>query len=137
VSECDREASIIRRPWPTGGCCAMELQLGIDRRSITGLSGWMLCYQQLYSANRSLLPAKTYSPSPSLTSARCGDQSHATAALTPDRRPSTHCTRGWVRPRAGLGGCGESRHHRDSISRSSSLKRVAILNELPRPLVAY
>jgi hypothetical protein len=24
VSECDREASIMRRPWPTGGCCAME-----------------------------------------------------------------------------------------------------------------
>jgi hypothetical protein len=23
VSECDREASIIRSPWPTGGCCAM------------------------------------------------------------------------------------------------------------------
>jgi len=24
VSECDREASINRRPWPTRGCCAME-----------------------------------------------------------------------------------------------------------------
>jgi hypothetical protein len=23
VSECDREASIMRRPWPTGGCCAL------------------------------------------------------------------------------------------------------------------
>jgi hypothetical protein len=23
VSECDREASIMRRPWPAGGCCAM------------------------------------------------------------------------------------------------------------------
>jgi hypothetical protein len=23
VSECDREASIMRRPWPTGGCCAI------------------------------------------------------------------------------------------------------------------
>jgi hypothetical protein len=23
VSECDRKASIIRRPWPTRGCCAM------------------------------------------------------------------------------------------------------------------
>jgi hypothetical protein len=23
VSECDLEASIIRRPWPTGGCCTM------------------------------------------------------------------------------------------------------------------
>ena len=24
VSECDRETSIIRRPWPTGGCCAIK-----------------------------------------------------------------------------------------------------------------
>jgi hypothetical protein len=24
VSECDREASIMRGPWPTGGCSAME-----------------------------------------------------------------------------------------------------------------
>jgi hypothetical protein len=24
VSECDREASIMRRPWPTRGCSAME-----------------------------------------------------------------------------------------------------------------
>jgi hypothetical protein len=23
VSECDREASIMRRPWPPRGCCAM------------------------------------------------------------------------------------------------------------------
>ena len=27
VSECDRETSIRRRPWPTGGCCAMEKKL--------------------------------------------------------------------------------------------------------------
>jgi hypothetical protein len=25
VSECDREASIMRRPWPSGGCCAIIL----------------------------------------------------------------------------------------------------------------
>jgi hypothetical protein len=24
VSECDREASIMRKPWPTTGCCSME-----------------------------------------------------------------------------------------------------------------
>jgi len=23
VSECDRESSIMRRTWPTGGCCSM------------------------------------------------------------------------------------------------------------------
>jgi len=27
VSECDREASIMRRPGPTGGCCPMESKL--------------------------------------------------------------------------------------------------------------
>jgi hypothetical protein len=26
VSECDREASIMRRPWRTRGCCAIECQ---------------------------------------------------------------------------------------------------------------
>jgi hypothetical protein len=28
VSECDREASMMRRPWPTGGCCAKKKRLG-------------------------------------------------------------------------------------------------------------
>jgi hypothetical protein len=28
VSECDREASIMRRPWPTGGCRAIRNKLG-------------------------------------------------------------------------------------------------------------
>jgi hypothetical protein len=27
VSERDREASIMRRPWPTGGCCATERKI--------------------------------------------------------------------------------------------------------------
>jgi hypothetical protein len=27
VFECDREASIMRRPWPTGGCCTMEKEI--------------------------------------------------------------------------------------------------------------
>jgi hypothetical protein len=29
VSECDREASIMRRPWPTRGCCAMGKKIRI------------------------------------------------------------------------------------------------------------
>jgi len=29
VSECDREASIVRRPWPTGGCCGIEKRLAV------------------------------------------------------------------------------------------------------------
>jgi hypothetical protein len=42
------------------------------------------------------------------------------SASRPDRflpreRPSTHCTGGWVGPRAGLDRCGKSRPHRDSI----------------------
>jgi hypothetical protein len=28
VSECDREASIMRRPWPSRGCCAVGKKYG-------------------------------------------------------------------------------------------------------------
>jgi hypothetical protein len=28
VSECDREASIMKRPWPTRGCCAIGGRVG-------------------------------------------------------------------------------------------------------------
>ena len=35
-------------------------------------------------------------------------QRHALAALYPRERPCTHCTGGWVGPRAGLDGCGKS-----------------------------
>jgi len=38
-----------------------------------------------------------------------GGQRHAPAALPPGKRPGTHCTGGWVGPRAGLDGCGKSR----------------------------
>jgi hypothetical protein len=37
VSECDREASIMRRPWPTGGCGAMA-----------GEGGWELLRSRLF-----------------------------------------------------------------------------------------
>ena len=33
----------------------------------------------------------------------------------PRERPGTHCTGGWVGPRAGLDRCGKSRSHRDLI----------------------
>jgi hypothetical protein len=42
-------------------------------------------------------------------------QPHAPAAYYPRERPGTHCTGGWVGPRAGLDGCGNSCPHRDSI----------------------
>jgi hypothetical protein len=44
-----------------------------------------------------------------------GDQSHASAALLPGKRPGTYCTGGWVDPSAGLDVCGTSRPHRDLI----------------------
>jgi hypothetical protein len=37
-----------------------------------------------------------------------GGQHHAPAALPTGKRPGTHCTGGWVGPRAGLDGCGKS-----------------------------
>ena len=40
---------------------------------------------------------------------RVGGQRHAPAALPPRERPGTHCTGGWVGPRAGWDGCGKSR----------------------------
>ena len=39
------------------------------------------------------------------------DQHHAPAAFYRRERPSTHCTGGWVGPRAGLDRCGKSRLH--------------------------
>jgi hypothetical protein len=38
-----------------------------------------------------------------------GGPRHAPAALTPGKRPGTHCIGAWVDPRAGLDGCGKSR----------------------------
>jgi hypothetical protein len=35
VSECDREASIMRRPWYTKGCCAMEEEFYAETRHFT------------------------------------------------------------------------------------------------------
>ena len=41
------------------------------------------------------------------------------------------CDHGWVAPRAGLDGCGKSRHHRVSIPGPSSPQPVAIPTTLP------
>jgi len=40
--------------------------------------------------------------------------------FTPGERPGTHCTGGWVGPRAGLDRCGKSHPYRDSIPGPSS-----------------
>jgi len=57
-----------------------------------------------------------------------GVQCHAPAALAPETRRSTHCTRGWVGSRAGLNGWGKSRpigsRSRDPPARSESLYRL-------------
>ena len=44
-----------------------------------------------------------------------GGRRHAPAALPSGKRPGTHCIGGWLGPRAGLDGCGNSRPHWDSI----------------------
>jgi hypothetical protein len=52
-----------------------------------------------------------FSSTLSLTSALDGmtGQHHASAALTPEERPGTYCTGGWVGSTAGLDECGISR----------------------------
>ena len=58
--------------------------------------------------------------------------------LYPQERPSSHCTGGWVGPRAGLDGCGKSRSHRDSIPPHRPARSVvAIPTELSRPIFSY
>jgi len=47
-------------------------------------------------------------------------QRHAPAAFYPWDRPGTHCTGGWVGPRAGLDRCRKYGPHRDSIRGPSS-----------------
>jgi hypothetical protein len=55
--------------------------------------------------------------------------------LYPRERPSTHCTGGWVGPRAGLDVCEISRPHRDSISGPSSPQSVSQSTELIGPRI--
>jgi hypothetical protein len=45
-------------------------------------------------------------------------QSHTPAAIYPRERPGTHCTGGWVGPRAGLNRCGKSRPSLEFDSRT-------------------
>ena len=56
-------------------------------------------------------------------------QRHGPTALPTGKRPGTHCTGGWVGPRAGLDGCGKSRRtgirSPDRPVRSVSLYRLS------------
>jgi hypothetical protein len=57
-----------------------------------------------------------------------GGQNHAPATLPPGKRPGTHCTGGWVAPRAGLSGvehlASTEIRSRDRAGRSESLDRL-------------
>ena len=54
-------------------------------------------------------------------STRRGEESESRPVrFLPRERPGTHCTEGWVGPRADLDRCGKSRPHRDSIPGPSS-----------------
>jgi hypothetical protein len=53
-----------------------------------------------------------------------------TRPLYPVERPVTHCTGGWVSPRARVEKCRKSHPHQDSIPGPSSSQRVAIQTEL-------
>jgi hypothetical protein len=57
--------------------------------------------------------------------------------LYPRERPGTHCTGGWVGPRAGLDVFEKSLPYRDSIPGPSSPQPVTILTELSRPPYLY
>ena len=49
-----------------------------------------------------------------------GSASRPGHSLPPGERSGTHCTGGWVDPRAGFDRCGKSRPHRNSIPGPSS-----------------
>ena len=53
--------------------------------------------------------------------------------LYPRERHGTHCTGGWVGPRAGLDRCGKSRPHRDPIP--DRLARSQLLYRLSYPVL--
>ena len=83
------------------------------------------------------IPEGVYRYSPSLSWPRRLDGDGWSASrpgpLYPRKRPGTHCTGGWVGPRAGLEGCGKSRPHRDLIHGPFSPQRVAIPTEISWP----
>jgi len=77
-----------------------------------------------------------YSSTLSLTSALDGWMVNATPRpLYPRERPGTHCTGGWVGPRAGLDGCGKSFptgfRSPDRLARGESLHRLSYPGPLP------
>ena len=82
--------------------------------------------QQAMQAQRKV---ETYSSTLSLTSVLV-EGAHSTphpGHLTTGKRPSTHCTRGWVGHTASPHGCRKSHPHQNLIPRPSNLYQVTIL----------
>jgi hypothetical protein len=50
VSECDREASIMGRPWPTGGCRATENNFPVNKND-TKVAGYAVAKSYVVSFN--------------------------------------------------------------------------------------
>jgi hypothetical protein len=61
-----------------------------------------------------------------------GGQRHALAAFPPEKRSDTHCTEGWVGPRAGLKGGGGGAENL-ALTGIRSLARPARSESLYRP----
>jgi len=62
-----------------------------------------------------------------------GGQRHV-PAVYPRKNPGIHCIGGWVGSRASLNGYAKFNRYRDLISGPYSLLRIAVPNELSRPL---
>ena len=75
-----------------------------------GCKGQVKVMRTLVQAVRLCTGRTAYRESRGMTTAPKGvrDQRHAPAALCLRERPGTHCTGGWVGPRAGLDRCGKS-----------------------------
>jgi hypothetical protein len=62
VSECEREASTIRRPWPTGGCCSSGKKT--FRETVQNIRTQRICQLVTYTLYAvrcgSLLMVETY-----------------------------------------------------------------------------
>ena len=134
VVMCDLETSWMRRSWPTGVCCAQinnkRWQHGWQNYvavycvqqinlNILGCVCWYYCcIVENSTSNGPRRPwggveVQLYFFFNLDTS---GWMFNATPRpLYPRERPDTHCIVGWVGPRTGLDGCGESRPQRDSI----------------------
>jgi len=64
VSECGREASIMKRPWPIGGCCAME-EINISLKFVyLYIYSWFLVYINPCPCNTSNLGSSEFLNSP-------------------------------------------------------------------------